>query len=455
MTRRSSANGPIGNYHVHGLAMGLTLLASSGLAVAQCGQPSWHATAGVSGPTAPNVGAVASWDPDGAGPLPAVLAIGGVFTAAGGVAANNIAVWNGSTYAPLGSGIAGEVDALAVLPDGRLVAAGGFTSAGGTPVANIAVWDGTTWSAMGSGLNNQVWALAVNPVTGDLVAGGMFTTAGGVAANRVAKWNGSAWSSLGSGTANGVNNIVYALSATPTGDIIVGGNFLTAGGVFNRRSVARYGADGLWYSLGAGMNAAVLSVATLSDGSIVASGIFTFAGAGNASRIARWDGANWIPMGLGLNTQALALLPLTHGQVIAGGHFFFAGSVAANKIALWNGTDWEAMGTGMDQYIIGLAQMPNGDVFAGGGFSTADGLPSPYLARWASDPCCPADLDDGSGSGTKDGGVDVNDLLFFLAQFESGAAPADLDNGTGTGTPDGGVDINDLLFFLVHFEAGC
>jgi hypothetical protein len=68
---------------------------------------------------------------------------------------------------------------------------------------------------------------------------------------------------------------------------------------------------------------------------------------------------------------------------------------------------------------------------------------------------CPADLDNGTGSGTPDGGVDINDLLYFLTTFEAGAAAADLDNGTFTGTPDGGVDINDLLFFLVHFEAGC
>ncbi len=68
---------------------------------------------------------------------------------------------------------------------------------------------------------------------------------------------------------------------------------------------------------------------------------------------------------------------------------------------------------------------------------------------------CPADLANGSGVGLPDGGVDINDLLFFLASFESGANAADLDNGSGTGTPDGGVDINDLLFFLAHFEAGC
>jgi hypothetical protein len=70
-------------------------------------------------------------------------------------------------------------------------------------------------------------------------------------------------------------------------------------------------------------------------------------------------------------------------------------------------------------------------------------------------PPCPADLDNGTGSGTRDNAVDINDLLFFLTAFESGSTAADLDNGSGTGTPDGGVDINDLLFFLVRFEAGC
>jgi hypothetical protein len=68
---------------------------------------------------------------------------------------------------------------------------------------------------------------------------------------------------------------------------------------------------------------------------------------------------------------------------------------------------------------------------------------------------CPADLDDGTGTGMPDDGVDINDLLYFLQAFQEGSTNADLDDGNNAGTPDGGVDINDLLFFLAHFESGC
>ncbi len=68
---------------------------------------------------------------------------------------------------------------------------------------------------------------------------------------------------------------------------------------------------------------------------------------------------------------------------------------------------------------------------------------------------CIADVDDGSGSGTPDGGVTIDDLLYYLGIFEAGAMAADVDNGTSTGTPDGGVTIDDLLYYLIRFEGGC
>jgi Metallo-peptidase family M12B Reprolysin-like len=70
-------------------------------------------------------------------------------------------------------------------------------------------------------------------------------------------------------------------------------------------------------------------------------------------------------------------------------------------------------------------------------------------------PRCGADVDDGSGAGTFDGAVTIDDLLHFLLRFSQGAPEADLDNGSSTGTPDQGVDSSDLLYFLARLEAGC
>jgi Immunoglobulin I-set domain len=68
---------------------------------------------------------------------------------------------------------------------------------------------------------------------------------------------------------------------------------------------------------------------------------------------------------------------------------------------------------------------------------------------------CPADVDNGSGTGTPDQAVDVSDLLYFLVSFEAGIAAADLDDGRGQGLQDDAVDVTDLIYFLVRFELGC
>jgi hypothetical protein len=68
---------------------------------------------------------------------------------------------------------------------------------------------------------------------------------------------------------------------------------------------------------------------------------------------------------------------------------------------------------------------------------------------------CVADFTDAGGSGVPDGGVTIEDLLFYLDIFSQGVVRADVDNGTGTGTTDGGVSIEDLLYFLQRFADGC
>jgi hypothetical protein len=70
-------------------------------------------------------------------------------------------------------------------------------------------------------------------------------------------------------------------------------------------------------------------------------------------------------------------------------------------------------------------------------------------------PDCVADVDDGSGTGTPDGGVGVEDLLYYLSLYDNGDIGADVDDGSATGTQDGGVGIEDLLYYLFRYDAGC
>ncbi len=104
--------------------------------------------------------------------------------------------------------------------------------------------------------------------------------------------------------------------------------------------------------------------------------------------------------------------------------------------------DWDNVGPTTEQWTIlagAYESDANTDIAAGDSGSVA----------------CVADVDDGSGTGTPDGGVTIDDLLYYLNIFNAGSIAADVDDGSGTGITDGGVTIDDLLYFLTRFNSGC
>ncbi len=265
---------------------------------------SWSPVSGPSGTQMNNfVFSLAVYD-DGSGPA---LYVGGSFTTAGGLTANHIVKWDGTTWSALSGPIENGVDsfvlALTVFDDGRspaLFAGGGFPQAGGITVNQIAKWDGISWAPLavplGTGVDSFVFALAVFDDGGGpaLYAGGSFTTAGGISANQLARWDGLAWSPLSGLPWLGANDIVYAL------------------GVFD---------DGL----GPALHAA---------------GLFTEIGEVAANRIAQWDGSSWSalsgPTGNGMDGQVLALAAFDDSAgpaLYAGGDFLSAGGLSATRIA--------------------------------------------------------------------------------------------------------------------------
>lgn len=156
----------------------------------------------------------------------AMKADGRIVVAGNMPATGNIAIGNGTSWASLGSGLAGVASSVVVLRSGDIIAAGDFTTAGGVPANRVARWNGATWSPLGSGLDGPVLALLELP-NGDLLAGGSFTTAGGAPAAHIARWNGTTWSPV----ADGTNAPVHALLLARDGTVWVGGDFTTAGSV--------------------------------------------------------------------------------------------------------------------------------------------------------------------------------------------------------------------------------
>ena len=144
------------------------------------------------------------------------LYIGGQFGAVGNTLATNVAKWNGSSWTALGAGLGdllkyGDYVAALAVSGSDLYAGGWFTNAGGIAVNNIAKWNGSSWTALGSGLTTGINGALVDALAvsgSDLYAGGGFTRAGGNPANNIAKWNGTSWTALGSGL---FGSIVYTM----------------------------------------------------------------------------------------------------------------------------------------------------------------------------------------------------------------------------------------------------
>ena len=245
--------------------------------------------------------------------------------------------WNGTAWIPFGT-VQGGVTSVVRLPDDSLVIGGGFGSVQGVAATNIARWDGTAWSSLGGGVDALVLALAVMP-DGSLVAGGTFFMAGGNFARNLARWDGAAWSALGAGIA-GPMTIVHGLAAHANGTLDVAGMFLSAGGLpavgFARWHGGTWSAPTDPLAVGVGVLPPIgVRVAALPGGDSIVAGAFTVAGSVPAARIVRTDGTRWSALGGGLAANVLAMCFDRHGDLLVAGEMVAAdGKPASHFVRL-------------------------------------------------------------------------------------------------------------------------
>jgi len=311
------------------------------------------------------------------------LYIGGNFTTAGGITANHIAKWDGSSWSPLISsngvnGINGIVTALAVNGT-ELYAGGWFTDAGGILTNNIAKWDGSNWSAFGNGLQaaGAINALAI--MGNDLYATSFILTPGlGGPGNLIVKWDGTSWS-----TFSVMDDYVSCLYVDGS-NLYAGGQFTMANSVPANKIVKWDGTQ--WSSLGSGTNHWIGGQGiVIQNSNLYISGRFTTAGNNSANFIAKWDGSNWYSFGTGVNNgmnNEVEALISSGTDLYASGSFTTAEGINANNIAKWDGTNWSPLGSGMNDGVWRLAMIGN-DLYAGGIFTTAGGASANYIAKYS------------------------------------------------------------------------
>ena len=382
--------------------------------------------------------AAASWDRDGAGPLPAVLAIAdnasdpsnwqvsarirwfdsstgrwsalpgivhgqvwsmlgmangdlvvaGNFTAIDTMPVGGIARWNGQAWSGLATGIvipqpyAQGITALAELPNHDLIAAGGFTqSASGVAMNNIGRFDGTAWHALGSGTvagggcDSGVAALLVT-ANGDLLAGGYFNTADGVATGGLARWNGAAWTQVTPGIEG-----VTAMAAGPAADL-----YVTAGLNQSGPLCLRITSGGITVLGTLVMPAHCIAID--GNGGLLVGGTFDHVVTGSGQlvacqRIARWNGTTWAALPtIDANVEAVTgLVPLPGGAIaVTGRSISFYGAVQG--VRRWQNGGWGVFGDGLDDLVAVMAQLSDGSLAVGGAFTWASGIRTGPLARW-------------------------------------------------------------------------
>ena len=327
------------------------------------------------------------------------ILLGGDFTTLGGggtgiVTRNRIARVNpdGTLDTSFDPGANGEVNALAVQADGKILVAGNFTTLGGggtgTTLRNHLGRlnpDGTLDTTFNRGTNRVVLALAVQ-ADGKILIGGNFTSlTGATSRSRIARLNPD--STPDTSFNPGANRTVRSLELQLNGKILVGGDFTALGGggtgTTTRKRIGRLNADGtLDTSFNPAAGGAVRALALQADGKILAGGDFSSLGGSVRNFIGRLnpDGTLDTSFDPGANFSVLNLALQADGKILVAGSFTTlggggTGTTPRNFIGRLNtdGTPDTSFDPGANVTVRALAVETDGKILAGGDFTTLGG----------------------------------------------------------------------------------
>ena len=346
----------------------------------------------------PTTGSADSFDPSANGNVLAIavqvdgkILAGGSFNHIGGQARNYIARLDATTGSAdsFDPDAIADVRSIAVQADGEIVVGGLFTGAnsiGGQTRNCIARLDPATGLAdsFNPNADNFVYTVAVQ-ADGKILAGGQFgilSPNGGTAVtrNRIARLetDGRADQTL---FLNAVGSYVGATAVQPDGKILIGGFFSSIMGVA-RNNIARLNTDGtVDTAFSPNANGEVFAIAVQPDGKILAAGRFTSIGGQMRSRIARLDETTGLADSFdpNANSDVVSIAIQADGKVLAGGTFAGANSIGGqtrNYIARLDGTTGlaDSFDPNANSSVYAIMVQPDGKILAGGFFSGANSI---------------------------------------------------------------------------------
>ncbi len=322
----------------------------------------------------------------------------GEFTKVNDTVRNRIArlMENGQLDTAFISGVGANeaIRAMTLQEDGKILIGGAFTEINNTNRNGIARLnqDGSldAFFNPGAGTDNPVNAIALK-ADGKILLGGEFSSVNGVSLPFLAQLNTNGMIDTTFNRFSGANGAVNAIALQDDGLILIGGDFTMVNGQA-RHHLARLLPDGSLdaFNTGAGPDGSVRAVLFQPDGKIVIGGSFT-----NVSGIARFylarlnrDGTldpSFLNGEQGGDNVVLALAQQIDGKLVVAGDFKHFNGVNRSRITRLN-TDGSTdptinFGSGPNSFVAALALQPDRKIILGGAFTTFDGVPRPYIAR--------------------------------------------------------------------------
>ena len=292
--------------------------------------------------------------------------------------------------------------AIAVQPDGKILAAGGFTDIGKQFRNRIARLDATTGLAdsFDSNANSFVFAIAVQ-ADGKILVGGNFTTLAPereapATRNRIGRLqaDGRRDQTLNLSIGSPFTPDISATAVQPDGKILIGGSFSSVLGV-TRNNIARLNTDGtLDLGFDPNANQEVSSIAVQADGKILVGGIFYGAnsiGGQTRNRIARLDGATGLADSFDpdANLSVFCIAVQADGRILVGGNFSQAfgpitiGGAVRNYMARLDATTGlaDSFDPNPNDSPLSITVQADGKILTGGVFTTIGGQARNFIAR--------------------------------------------------------------------------